>query len=82
MTRQNFNRSIISIQRILYLFYLFKWIFLDAVISICIGSASAFFLVSLDFVTNYRENHLLIIALLPLGGLTIGITYHYLFEQQ
>lgn len=78
MTRQNFSRSIISIQQIPYLFYLFKWAFLAAVISICIGSASAFFLVSLDLVTNYRENHLWIIALLPLGGLIIGLTYHYL----
>lgn len=78
MTRQNFSRSIISIQQIPYLFYLFKWIFFAAIISTCIGSASAFFLVSLDFVTNYRENHLWIIALLPLGGLIIGFTYHYL----
>ncbi|PZQ86149.1 MAG: chloride channel protein, partial [Flavobacterium johnsoniae] len=68
----------ISIQQIPYLFYLFKWIFFAAVISICIGSASAFFLTSLELVTNYRENHFWIIALLPLGGLTIGLTYHYL----
>ncbi len=78
MTRQNFSRSIISIQQIPYLFYLFKWIFFAAIISICIGSASAFFLVSLDLVTNYRENHLWIIAVLPLGGFIIGLTYHYL----
>ncbi|TPG44101.1 voltage-gated chloride channel family protein [Flavobacterium pectinovorum] len=78
MIIQNLRRSIISIQQIPYLFYLFKWIFFAAVISICVGSASAFFLASLDAVTNYRQNHLWIIALLPLGGLIIGLTYHYM----
>ena len=78
MINKNLRRRIISIQQIPYLFFLFKWIFFAAVISICVGSASAFFLVSLDFVTNYRENHLWIMALLPLGGLIIGFTYHYL----
>ena len=42
-----------------------------------IGSASALLLVSLDAVTNYRESHLWIIALLPIAGLLIGGMYHY-----
>jgi hypothetical protein len=33
MTRENFSRLTISIQQIPYLFYLFKWIFLAAVMS-------------------------------------------------
>lgn len=78
MINKNLRRRIISIQQIPYLFYLFKWLLLAGVISICIGSASAFFLVSLDAVTNYREEHLWIITLLPLGGLIIGVTYYYL----
>lgn len=41
------------------------------------GSASALFLYSLDFVTIWREDHVWIIYFLPLGGLIIGLFYHY-----
>jgi H+/Cl- antiporter ClcA len=58
-------------------FYLFKWFVITIVIGACIGTASAGFLISLDWVTDYRENHLWIIALLPIGGLLIGMFYHY-----
>ncbi|MCC5932165.1 MAG: voltage-gated chloride channel family protein [Cyclobacteriaceae bacterium] len=61
-----------------YLSYLFKWLILCTLVGILAGSASAIFLLSLDWVTNYREANLWIIALLPLGGLVIGLTYHYL----
>jgi uncharacterized membrane protein len=36
-----------------------------------------FFLVSIDWVTNYREANTWIVTLLPLGGLIIGLLYHY-----
>jgi len=58
-------------------FYLFKWLVITVVIGTCIGTTSAGFLISLDWVTNYRENHLWIIAFLPIGGLLIGLLYHY-----
>lgn len=57
--------------------YIFKWLFFTALIGIGVGSASAGFLQSLDWVTNFRENHLWLIALLPVGGLAIGLLYHY-----
>ena len=57
--------------------YLVKWILLAALVGSLSGSASALFLVLLDYVTNYRETHLWIIALLPIGGFTIGLAYHY-----
>ena len=60
-----------------FLNYFFKWLVLAVVIGICIGTASAGFLLSLEWVTSYRENHLWIIALLPIGGLLIGLLYHY-----
>lgn len=41
------------------------------------GSASAFFLISLDWVKNYREANTQIIFFLPLAGLIIGLVYHY-----
>jgi len=46
-------------------------------VGILSGSASAFFLVVLEKATNYRESHTSIIALLPLGGLIVGLAYHY-----
>ncbi len=58
--------------------YLLKWLFFSLCIGICVGSASAGFLQSLDWVTRYRETHVWLIALLPLAGLAIGLLYYYL----
>ena len=75
MTR--FTRHIAPLQKIPYLSYLLKWLLLALAIGVSIGSASAFFLTALNWVTNFRESHTRIIALLPMGGLIIGLTYHY-----
>jgi len=58
--------------------YLLKWLFISSFIGTCIGIASALFLLSLDWVTNFRESHLWLIALLPLGGFAIGLLYQHL----
>lgn len=55
----------------------FKWILICVLIGIFSGSASAFFLVSLEWVTQFREHNIWIIWLLPMGGLAIGLFYHY-----
>lgn len=54
-----------------------KWIFICVLIGVFSGCASAFFLVSLEWVTQYRESHNWIIWLLPIGGLCIGLLYHF-----
>ena len=59
----------------------FKWIFICALIGIFSGSASAFFLVSLEWVTQFRESQNWILWLLPMGGLSIGLIYHYLGKE-
>lgn len=59
------------------LFYIIKWLLIASIIGIFAGSASAIFLISLDWATNWRESNLWIIALLPVGGLLIGLMYHY-----
>ncbi|MDO8992531.1 MAG: chloride channel protein, partial [Daejeonella sp.] len=59
------------------LVYILKWVPLSIIAGILAGTASAFFLVSLDWVTKLRESNLWIIAFLPLGGLIIGLAYHY-----
>ena len=59
----------------------FKWIFICVLIGIFSGSASAFFLVSLEWVTQFRESRDWILWLLPMGGLSIGLIYHYLGKE-
>lgn len=54
-----------------------KWILICVLTGFFSGSASAFFLVSLEWVTQFRENNSWIIWLLPIGGLAIGLLYHY-----
>jgi len=57
--------------------YILKWLLICLIIGALIGTASAGFLQSLNWVTNYREANLLIIALLPVAGLGIGLLYYY-----
>jgi H+/Cl- antiporter ClcA len=59
-------------------FYLIKWLLISSIVGFLAGSASAIFLVSLEWATSYRESHKWIIALLPVGGFAIGLLYHYL----
>ncbi|MFV5698071.1 voltage-gated chloride channel family protein [Flavobacterium sp. ZT3R17] len=54
-----------------------KWFFICALTGIFSGSASAFFLVALEWVTHYREQNNWLIWFLPIGGLIIGLCYHY-----
>lgn len=56
--------------------YILKWTSICLIIGACIGSASAFFLQTLSWVTDYRENHVWLIALLPIGGFLIGLLYY------
>lgn len=58
-----------------------KWILVIFVSGIPIGSASAFFLTALNWITNYREVNIWLISFLPLAGLVIGLSYHYLGED-
>ncbi|MNX55719.1 H(+)/Cl(-) exchange transporter ClcA [compost metagenome] len=59
----------------------FKWILICILIGILSGSASAFFLVSLEWVTQFRIHHDWIIWLLPFGGLIVGFSYYYWGES-
>jgi len=58
-------------------FYILKWFVICLIIGIAVGSASAGFLISLDWITNFRENHIWIIAFLPIGGFLTGLLYYY-----
>lgn len=58
-----------------------KWITICLIIGILSGSASAFFLVSLNWATDFRTSHLWIVWLLPIGGLLVGLLYHYFGKE-
>lgn len=60
---------------------IFKWILICLLIGVFSGSASAFFLVSLEWVTQFRIHHNWIIWFLPLGGLLVGLSYYYWGES-
>lgn len=59
----------------------FKWILICVLIGVFSGSASAFFLVSLEFVTQFRIHHDWIVWFLPFGGLLVGLSYYYWGES-
>lgn len=65
----------ISLQKIVRIS--FQWMVICALIGLFSGSASALFLVVLEWFTQIREYNNWIIWLLPLGGLLIGLVYHY-----
>lgn len=57
--------------------FVFKWLVMALIVGVLAGSASAFFLVSLNWVTNWRETHSWIIWFLPVGGFIVGAAYYY-----
>ncbi|PSB56104.1 voltage-gated chloride channel family protein [Chamaesiphon polymorphus] len=58
--------------------YLLKWLAIGCTIGILTGTSSAALLAALDWATQWRESHRWILFLLPLGGLSSGLIYHYL----
>lgn len=54
-----------------------RWLAILVPISAAIGSACAFFLWSLNVVTQCRFDHPWLLFLLPLAGLGIGLVYHH-----
>ncbi len=70
-------RRFTRIEQLPILVYLVRWLLIALVVGALAGSASAFFLWSLEWATNYRDANLWLVALLPLGGLVIGLLYHY-----
>ena len=55
--------------------FLFKWTLLASLVGVFGGTASAAFLLSLDFVTDTRLKHPWLLYLLPVCGCLIGLFY-------
>jgi H+/Cl- antiporter ClcA len=60
------------------LLHLLKWLAIGCAIGILTGTSSAVLLATLEWGTAWRESHLWILLLLPLGGLASGLIYYYL----
>jgi H+/Cl- antiporter ClcA len=58
--------------------HLGRWIVLGIVSGVLAGASSWLFLEGLDQVTEFRLDHRWLVYLLPVGGLVIGLGYHYL----
>ena len=60
----------------LFLKMLVKWGALGSAVGVLAGTASAVFLISLTWATNFRLDNPFLLFLLPLGGLLVGWIYH------
>ena len=58
--------------------YVAKWIAIVTPVGLAVGSACAIFLWSLERVTELRWGYPWLLFLLPLGGIAIGLLYHWL----
>ncbi len=67
--------------RIPYLFYLTKWLFISLIIGISVGTTSAFFLISLDWVGNLRDAYPWMVYFLPFGGFAVGLLYYHFGQK-
>ncbi|MGL4582453.1 MAG: chloride channel protein [Flavobacterium sp.] len=54
-----------------------KWGFIAILVGTAIGSVSALFLYLLELVTEIRIEHSYLLYGLPIGGLGVGLLYHY-----
>jgi H+/Cl- antiporter ClcA len=77
MSFSSFRNKIAQFYQTLTIVYITKWFLISLVIGGLAGLFSAALLLSLEWATSYRENHFWIIALLPIAGLAIGLSYHY-----
>ncbi len=57
-----------------------KWIAIYLLIGGIVGTATAFFLQTLDYVSLFREKHIWLVYFLPIAGLMIGLVYYYYGE--
>lgn len=65
-----------QLEQLVALPQLSKWLIISFIVGILSGIGSAILLASLEWATDWRESHLWIIALLPLGGFFSGWIYH------
>lgn len=75
--RKNLHYFQVLLKKFPSLPFILKWTLISLCIGVLIGSATAGFLQSLDWATQFRESHSWIIAFLPICGFGIGLMYHH-----
>lgn len=76
-TRKTKIRTRFFLRKYPALLYVMKWLLISIIIGLLVGIASAGFLTSLSWATDFREKHIWLISFLPLAGLAVGMLYHY-----
>jgi H+/Cl- antiporter ClcA len=61
--------------------FLLKWLFICSIVGAFSGTASAWFLIALNWATQFREQHVWIIGFLPLAGILIIFLYEKLSKD-
>ena len=61
--------------------YFLKWSGVSLMVSLLSGTASAVFLITLQWCTSYRVQHQWLIFLLPVGGLVVALLYRFLSKE-
>jgi len=76
--QRSHNRALRSrFEQIPILLDLLRWLPIAAAVGVLAGSASAVLLLSLEWATQLRGQHLWLVALLPFAGLAVGLLYWY-----
>jgi H+/Cl- antiporter ClcA len=75
---ENFSEKI---RNFALLSFAIKWLLISTLVGLLAGSASAWLLMSLEWVTQYRTDNIWIVWGLPLGGVLIGLGYYYLGDK-
>ncbi|MCQ6274205.1 voltage-gated chloride channel family protein [Bacillus sp. V3B] len=72
------NRIKTPINKLLHiqlLMYVMKWTVIAGIVGVLAGSASAFFLISLDWAAQTRDTYEWFLFLLPIGGMVVSFLY-------
>jgi H+/Cl- antiporter ClcA len=64
-------------ERIRLVGHLLRWVVLGSVVGAFAGLSSAGFLKALEWATETRDDHGWLLYMLPVGGLVVGLAYHY-----
>ncbi|MEX6691289.1 voltage-gated chloride channel family protein [Danxiaibacter flavus] len=70
-----------SLEHFFVFSHLLKWTLIVLPLALCIGSVVAFFLWSLEQVTQHRLDHPWLLYLLPVAGIVIYLMYTYLGKE-
>lgn len=84
--KKSFSQKLLLFTKLFFrkyssLSFLLKWTAIASIIGVCIGTASAGFLQSLNWATDFRENNIWLITLLPIGGFIIGLLYYHFGKE-